>query len=93
MADAKETPEEKEARERAERIRELNERAFEASKKAGANYMAAYEDALKNMVEQQEKIAAMTPLEFSRSVTEAQEEFAREMAKYYQSAAKDAPKQ
>lgn len=86
MADASE------AQERADRIRELNERALEASKKAGEQYMDAYEEALKSMVEQQERLAEMTPLAFARSVIDAQAEFTREMAKYYEAAAKEAAK-
>jgi hypothetical protein len=83
----------KDATERAERIRALNERALEASMKAGAAYMDAYEEALKSMVEQQEKFAEKSPVEWARSIVEAQAEFSREMAKFYESAAREAAKQ
>lgn len=88
MADAKDTQEVKDAQERAERIRKLNERALEASKKAGAQYMDAYEEALKSMVEQQERYAEQSPAEWARTMIEAQAEFARGMAKFYEAAAK-----
>lgn len=82
----------KDPNERAERIRELNERALEASKKAGEAYMDAYEGALKSMVEQQEKMAEKSPVEWARSIVEAQADFSRQMARYYEWAAREAAK-
>jgi phosphoenolpyruvate carboxylase len=76
------------ATERAERIRELNERTLEASRRAGAAYMDAYEEALRSMVEYQEKMAETSPAEWARSMIEAQADFAREMAKFYEASAK-----
>ena len=85
---ANDADEAKAASERAERIRQLNERALEASKKAGAAYMDAYEETLKSMVEHQERLAEMSPTEWARSMIEAQADFTREMAKFYEASAK-----
>jgi hypothetical protein len=77
----------KDAAERAERIRALNERAVEAARKAGELQMDAYEKTLQSWVEQQERFADKTPMDWAQSMIEAQAEFTRQMAKFYESAA------
>jgi phosphoenolpyruvate carboxylase len=73
-----------------ERIRELNERAIEGARQAGSIYLDAYEQALKSIVEQQERLAEATPVEWVRTVIEAQAEFTREMGNLYASAVREA---
>jgi diphthamide biosynthesis methyltransferase len=82
----------KDATERAERIRALNERAVEAARRAGELYLDAYEKTLQNMVEQQERLAEKTPMDWAQGMIEAQAEYTRQMAKFYESAAEAAKK-
>src|SRR4051794_33186872 len=77
----------KDAEARAERIRALNERAVEAARKAGELQLDAYEKTLQTWVEQQEQFVDKTPADWAQSMIDAQAEYSRQMAKFYESAA------
>jgi hypothetical protein len=67
--------------EAAERVRDLNERIIEASRKAGKAYLDAYEASLKSVADYQQKVADATPVEWFSTLMNAQAEFTREAAK------------
>jgi hypothetical protein len=67
--------------EAAERVRDLNERIIEASRKAGKAYLDAYETSLKGVADYQQKVADATPVEWFSTLMNAQADFTREVAK------------
>jgi hypothetical protein len=67
--------------EAADRVRDLNERIIESSRKAGKAYIDAYEASLKSIADYQQKVADATPVEWFSTLMNAQAEFTREMAK------------
>ncbi len=75
--------------EATERIRQLNERAIDAGRKAGGAYLDAYERALKSIVDYQERLAGASQVDWIRNVIEAQAEFTREVGNMYASAARE----
>ena len=73
----------------AERIAELNEKAVENGKKAGAAYLDSYEKAVVQIADGYEKAAGATKNEWFTTIAAAQADFAREATKAYTSAARD----
>ena len=67
--------------ESADRVRDLNERIIESSRKAGKAYIDAYEASLKSIADYQQKVADATPVEWFSTLMNAPAEFTREMAK------------
>jgi hypothetical protein len=67
--------------EAAERIRDLNERVIEASRKAGKAYLDAYETFLRGIADYQQKVAAGSQVEWFSALLNAQADFTREVAK------------
>jgi hypothetical protein len=67
----------------SERIRDLNERILEASKKAGTAYLDAYEKALKSIADYQESVAKQTDVDWISTVVDAQARFTREVTSLY----------
>ncbi|MEA2312740.1 MAG: hypothetical protein QOE28_2708 [Solirubrobacteraceae bacterium] len=67
--------------EAAERLRALNERIIEASKKSGRAYLEAYEANLKAIADHQAKLAGMSDLDWVSGLLNAQADFTREMAR------------
>jgi len=67
----------------SERIRDLNERILEASKKAGTAYLDAYEKALKSIADYQESVAKQTDVDWISTVVDAQARFTRELTNLY----------
>jgi hypothetical protein len=80
------------AQETVDRIRELNERIIENSRKAGETYLDAYERALATVAGYQETMAKATPVDWMKSVLEAQANFTREFGSFYTSTAREALK-
>jgi hypothetical protein len=78
------------AQETADRIRALNERIIENARRAGENYLDAYERALSTIAGYQESVAKGTPVDWMKSVLEAQANFTRESGKFYASTAREA---
>ncbi len=75
--------------ETTDRIRQLNERAIDAARKAGSAYLDAYERTLKSIVEYEERLAGASPVDWVRNVIEAQAEFTREVGNLYASTARE----
>jgi hypothetical protein len=67
--------------EAAERVRDLNERIIESSRRAGKAYLDAYEGSLKGIADYQQKVADASPVEWFSTLMNAQADFTREMAK------------
>jgi hypothetical protein len=67
----------------SERIRDLNERILEASKKAGTAYLDSYEKALKSIADYQESVAKQTDVDWISTVVDAQARFTRELTNLY----------
>jgi hypothetical protein len=65
----------------AERIRDLNERIIDASRRAGSSYLDAYENNLKSVAEYHDKLAEATPVEWLSTLLGAQADFVRDVTK------------
>ena len=67
--------------ETAERLRALNERIIEASKKSGQAYLGAYEANLTAIADHQVKLAGTSDVDWVSTLLNAQADFTREIAK------------
>ena len=72
----------------AERVRELNERIIESSKKAGNVYLDMYEKTLHSIADYQEKVGKQSDVDWIKTVTDAQAKFTRELTDAYTSSAR-----
>jgi hypothetical protein len=75
--------------ETTERIRELNERIIDSSRKAGKAYLDAYEKVLTSMADLEERIGGSSQVEWVSAMTQAHADFTRELAKIYTTSARD----
>jgi hypothetical protein len=73
----------------AERVAELNEKAVENGKKAGAAYLTSYEKAVLQLADGYEKAAGATHIEWVATVAASQADFTREVTKAYTRAARE----
>ena len=69
-----------------ERIRELNERILESSKKAGKVYLDIYEKTLNSIADYQEKVGEQSQVEWITTIANAQARFTRDLAGAYSAA-------
>ena len=72
----------------ADRIRDLNERIIESSKKAGNTYLDIYEKTLKSIADYQKKVGEQSDVEWVTTIANAQAGFTRDLAGAYTSAAR-----
>jgi hypothetical protein len=72
----------------ADRIRELNERIIDSSKKAGNAYLDIYEKTLSSIAGYQEKVAEESQVDWVSTIANAQASFTRDLATAYTSAAR-----
>jgi hypothetical protein len=72
----------------AERIRDLNERIIESSKKAGNTYLDIYEKTLNSIADYQEKVGERSQVDWVSTIANAQANFTRDLAGAYTSAAR-----
>jgi hypothetical protein len=72
----------------AERVRELNERIIESSKKAGNVYLDMYEKTFHSVADYQEKVGKQSDIDWVGTITTAQANFTRELADAYTSSAR-----
>jgi hypothetical protein len=72
----------------AERIRDLNERILESSKKAGSVYVDLYEKTLHSIADYQEKVGKQSDAEWVSTIANAQADFTRQLADAYTSSAR-----
>jgi hypothetical protein len=73
----------------AERIRELNEQILDFGRKAGVQFLDAYESTLKTFADYQDKVADQSQIEWVASIARAQADFTREVTRVYTSSARD----
>ncbi len=73
----------------AERIRELNEQVLEFGRKAGLNFLEAYESTLRTFADYQDRVADSSQVEWVSSIARAQANFTREVTRLYTSTARD----
>ena len=73
----------------AERIRELNERVLEFGKRAGIQFLEAYESNMKTFADYGDKFADSAQADWVATAVRAQTDFTRELTKLYSSATRD----
>ena len=73
----------------AERIRELNERVLEFGKKAGVQFLEAYESNMKTFADYGDKFADSAQAEWVGTAIRTQTDLTRELTKLYSSAMRD----
>ena len=73
----------------ADRIRELNERIIESSKKAGNVYLDTYEKTLNTIADYQERVGQQSNLDWVKTLTDAQADFTRQLASTFASAGRN----
>ncbi|RNI19657.1 hypothetical protein [Flexivirga caeni] len=76
----------------AERVRELNEKMIEATKKSGNLSLDAYEKTLQGLVDFEEKAAGASQLDFVSALAKAHAAFVTDVSSAFTSAARDALK-
>ena len=72
----------------AERVRELNERIIESSKKAGNVYLDMYEKTLHSVADYQEKVGKQSYIDWIGTIATSQAIVTRELADAYTSSAR-----
>jgi hypothetical protein len=72
----------------AERVREVNERIIESSRKAGTTYLDLYEKTLNSIADYQDKVGEQSQIEWVTTIANSQANFTRELAGAYTSAAR-----
>jgi hypothetical protein len=72
-----------------ERIRELNEQILDFGRKAGVQFLEAYEANLKSFAEYQDKLADTSQVEWIASIARAQANFTREVSAAYAASARE----
>ena len=73
----------------AERIRELNEQILDFGRKAGVQFLDAYESTLKTFADYQDKVADQSQVEWVASIARAQANFTREVSAAYAESARE----
>ena len=73
----------------AERVAELNEKAVENGKKAGAAYLTSYEKAVLSLADSYEKAAGATKVGWIADIAAAQADLTRGLTTAYASAARE----
>jgi len=76
----------------ADRIRDLNERILESSKKAGNVYVDMYERTLNSIADYQEKVGQQSQVDWVETMADAQADFTRQLTKAFTSASRSALK-
>ena len=75
--------------EAAQRIRDLNERLIESSKKAGVVALDAYEKALTSLVDFETQVASASQLEWVSALATTHAKFVSDMTASYTKAVRD----
>jgi hypothetical protein len=76
----------------ADRLRDLNERIIESSRKAGQSYVDAYEKTLTSIADFQDRIGKTSQVEWISTLAHAQADFTRNWAEAYTTAARNVRK-
>jgi hypothetical protein len=75
--------------EAADRLRDLNERIIESSRKAGRSYVDAYEKTLISIADFQDRVGKASQVDWMSTLAHAQADFTRNWAEAYTSAARN----
>jgi hypothetical protein len=73
----------------AARVREVNEQVLDFGKKAGLQFLEAYEAGVKTYAEHQDKFADTAPVEWVATAARAQANFTREITRAYATTTRD----
>jgi hypothetical protein len=73
----------------AKRIREINERIIDGSRRAGLTSLDLYEKTLKSIADMQEGVGKASQVQWFSAIAAAQASFTREMAETYTAAARE----
>jgi hypothetical protein len=73
----------------ADRLRDLNERIIESSRKAGQSYIDAYEKTLVSIADFQDRIGKSSQVEWVTTLAHAQADFTRNWTEAYTTAARN----
>jgi len=73
----------------AERIRQLNERIIDTSRKTGLASLDLYEKTLKSIADMHQEIGKASQVQWFSAIAAAQANFTREMAETYTTAARE----
>jgi hypothetical protein len=76
----------------ADRVRELNEQVLDFGKKAGLQFLEAYETNMKTFADYQDKVADASQVEWVATAARAQANFTREIARVYTTTTREALK-
>jgi hypothetical protein len=79
----------RQVQESTERIRELNERIIDTSRKAGGAYLDSYEKVLKSIADFEERVGGSSQVEWVSAMAQAHADFTRDIAKIYASSARE----
>jgi hypothetical protein len=79
----------KETEAAAARVRELNEQVLDFGKKAGLQFLEAYEAGVKTYAERQDKFADTAQVEWVAAAARAQANFTREITRVYATTTRD----
>ena len=80
---------EEQAEEAVQRIRELNERIIAAAKQSGRVSLDAYERALKDLLDFEQKVADATQLDWVNALASAHAKFISDVSHAYTQAARE----
>lgn len=72
-----------------DRIRDLNERIIDSSRKAGSAYLDTYEKALTSFADFEQRVGSQSQVDWVSTMTQAHADFTRDVAKIYTSTARD----
>ena len=75
--------------EAADRLRDLNERIIESSRKAGQSYVDAYEKTLVSIADFQDRVGKASQVDWFSTLAHAQADFTRNWAEAYTAAARN----
>jgi hypothetical protein len=79
----------KETETAAERIRELNEQVLDFGKKAGLQFLEAYETNMKTFADYHDKVADAAQIKWVATAARAQANFTREITRVYSTTTRD----
>jgi hypothetical protein len=80
---------ESQVHEATERVRDLNERIIDSTRRAGQAYLDSYEKVLKSIADFEERVGNATQVEWLSALAQAQADFTRDIAKIYTTSARD----
>src|SRR3954462_10840072 len=87
-ADRKKQSADRNAQAAADRIRDLNARPRQPSRKAGNTFLDIYERTLKSIADYTERVGQQSQVDWLKTITDPQADFTRQLTNAYTSAAR-----